>query len=222
MSETIPVHPDPDRAARAARLLEDEVASRKRMLRFYLTALFVPIVVGAYVLLTGKREADQHRRDDVRLRDLAEQVGDVRPAIAQLNTLDTAALARASIGIARQEQTVRELQQRQREVEQLVRARPAPSGPNVPDSVTRAMLSANRKIDSLNQRVSAQQREIVQQEQQIRRLRLSQDSVRAEVRAIRTRPQLDATLLDRLNRLERGTDSLRTTIRSGAVRVRPR
>jgi hypothetical protein len=219
VSDTISAHPDPDRAARAARLVEEEIASRKRMLRFYLAALLIPIAVGVYILMSGSRDANEHRQDDARLRDLAEQVGEVQPAIERLNSLDTAALARASSGIARQEETVRELQRRQREIEQLVTRPAGPAGTR--DSTTQSMLIASRRIDSLSQRVIAQQREIAQQELRIQRLQRGQDSVRAEVRAIRTRPQLDANLIDRLSRLERSNDSLRTTIRSGAARVRP-
>ena len=200
-------------AERAARLLADEVRQRKRVLRYYVAALIVPLALGAYALATGRTDAVEHAADDTRLDSVAAVVQQVEPTMAQLRQMDTVlrSVATTSAELHRQRTAVAELQTRQATLETRVRELPrgAQSTPPRDDVTARTLRSLSQRVQAQDSMITSQRAQITRQTEEIQALRRDQQTLRDEVRRLPTvRPQIDPTLLRRLEALERKTQSL--------------
>ena len=216
-------------AERAARLLAEEIRRRKRVLWYYLTALLIPIGLGAYALATGRRDTAEHLADDTRIDSVARMVREVQPAIARLENIDTTlrAVSTTRAELQRQRTTVVELQSRQAALEDRLSQTVVPASLALVDSVRNELRANAQRLQTVSTRIDEQTSVITSQRAQINRqtdeiqvLRRGQDSIRAEVRRIPpTRNQIDPGLLERIKRLELRTDSLRA--RPSTERPRP-
>ena len=195
-------------AERAARLLAEEIRRRKRALWYYLAALLIPIVLGAYALATGKRDTEEHLADDTRIDSVTRIVRDVQPAIARLQTIDTAlqAVSTARVELQRQRTTVKALEDRLKTTPSLA----------VVDSVRNELRANALRLDTVSTRIDEQENVITSQRAQMNRqldsirvLRRGQDSIRTKVAGIPSiHFRADSALLERIKRLELRTASL--------------
>ncbi len=169
------------RSNRIENAVERELARRRRLLRFYLLLLLVPLGLAAWFLAAGRSDHESVRQTlDMRVAPVEERYAEIAPKLDQVEGLNEALpiVRKAAAQLQAQEKQVETLEQQVKEIVPAVKEIEANQASQ--DSLLRTALASKPPSEELN-RLSAR---LTDMERSIATVQARQVEVQRDLKAV--------------------------------------